>query len=101
MREEFYLHETHMARYLVYSFGNCAMKLCIETDLKGCLCSTFFSSPPRFLAKQFQLHALSSRKKGGVVKAPKEVLHELQFFVELLHSGVCEAEFVEQCQTPP
>jgi len=33
MREEFYLHETHMARYLVYSFGKCAMKLCIETDL--------------------------------------------------------------------
>jgi len=45
-------------------------------------------SAPRFLAKQFHLHALSSRKNGGVVKAPKEVLHELQFFVELLHSRV-------------
>jgi len=43
-----------------------------------------------FLAKRFQLHALSSRKKGGVVRAPKEVLHKL-FFVELLHSRVCGA----------
>jgi len=40
-------------------------------------------------------------KKGGVVRAPKEVLHKLQFFVELLHGGVCGAEFVEQSQTPP
>jgi len=59
--------------------------------LRGCLgllCSTFFSSAPCFLAKRFQLHALSSRKKSGVVRAPKEVLHKLQFFVELLHGGV-------------
>ena len=63
--------------------------------------STFFSSAPRFLAKQFQLHALYSRKKGGVVGAPKEVLHKLQFFVELLHGGVCGAEFVKQSQTAP
>jgi len=35
------------------------------------------------------------------VRAPKEVLHKLQFFVELLHGGVCGAEFVEQSQTPP
>jgi hypothetical protein len=41
------------------------------------------------------------RKKGGVVRAPKEVLYELQFFVELLYGGVCGAEFVEQSQTPP
>ena len=34
------------------------------------------------------------------MKAPKEVIHELQFFVELLYNGVCGAEFVEQCQTP-
>ena len=34
------------------------------------------------------------------MRAPKEVIHELQFFVELLHNGVCGAEFVEQCQTP-
>jgi len=34
------------------------------------------------------------------VRAPKEVLHELQFFMELLHGGVWGAEFVEQCQTP-
>ena len=67
----------------------------------GLLCSTFFSSAPRFLAKRFQLHALSSRKKGGVVRAPKDVLHKLQFFVELLHGGVYGAEFVEQSQTPP
>jgi len=40
-------------------------------------------------------------KKGGAVRAPKEVLQKLQFFVELLLSGVCGAEFVEQCQIPP
>jgi hypothetical protein len=67
----------------------------------GLLYSTFFSPALCFLAKQFQLYALSSRKNGGVVRAPKEALHELQFFVELLHGGVCGAEFVEQCQTPP
>jgi len=60
----------------------------------------FFNSAPRFLAKQFQLHALSSRKNDGVVRASKEVLHELQFFVELLHGRVCGAEFVQQRQTP-
>jgi len=65
----------------------------------GLLYSIFFSSTPRFLVKQFQLYALSSRKKGGVVKAPKEVFHKLQFFVELLHGGVCGGEFVEQSQT--
>jgi len=54
----------------------------------GLLYSTFFSFAPYFLAKRFQLHALSSRKKSGVVRAPKEVLHKLQFFVELLHGGV-------------
>jgi hypothetical protein len=73
------------------------------SELRGCLgllCSTFFSSAPRFLAKRFQLHALSSRKKSWVVRAPKEVLHELQFFVKLLPNGVYGAEFVEQSQTP-
>jgi len=30
-------------------------------------------------------------KKSGVVRAPKEVLHELQFFVELLYGEVCGA----------
>jgi hypothetical protein len=34
-------------------------------------------SAPRFLAKRFQLHALCLMKNGGVVRAPKEVLHEL------------------------
>jgi hypothetical protein len=29
------------------------------------------------------------------MRAPKEVLHKLQFFVELLYSGVCGAEFAE------
>ena len=53
-------------------------------------------SAPRFLAKRFQLHALSSRKKGGVVRAPKELLHKLQFFCGAapqwsLWSRVCEA----------
>ena len=33
------------------------------------------------------------------MKAPKEVFHKLQFFVELLHGGVCGGEFVEQSQT--
>jgi hypothetical protein len=35
------------------------------------------------------------------VRAPKKVLHKLQFFVELLHGGVYGAEFVKQSQTPP
>jgi len=72
----------------------------MSKEVFGLLCSMFFSSAPCFLGKRFQLHALSSRKKGGVVRAPKEVPHELQFFLELLYSGVCGAEFVEQCQTP-
>jgi len=29
-----------------------------------------------YLAKRFQLHVFSSRKNGGVVRAPKEVLHK-------------------------
>jgi hypothetical protein len=29
------------------------------------------------------------------VRAHKEVLHKLQFFVKLLHGGVYEAEFVK------
>ena len=28
--------------YLVYSLGNCATKLCIETDLRPCLVGKFF-----------------------------------------------------------
>jgi hypothetical protein len=38
-------------------------------------------------------------KNGGVVRAPKEVLHKLQFFVELLYGEVYRAEFMEQSQT--
>jgi len=56
-----------------------------------------------YSAPWFQLHALSSRKKGRVVRglrASKEVLHKLQFFVEVLHGEVYGAEFVEQSQTP-
>jgi hypothetical protein len=51
----------------------------------------FFYFAPCFLVKRFQLHTLGSRKKGGVMKAPKEVLYKLQFSVELLHGGVCGA----------
>jgi hypothetical protein len=53
-----------------------------------------------FLVKQFQLHALCSRKKRGVIRAPKGMLHKLQVFVELLHGEVYGAEFVKQSQTP-
>ena len=81
---------SRLYKYLKNSFY---LKRCL-----GLLCSTLFSSAPCFLA--FQLYAFSSIKKGGVVRVPKEVLHELQFFLELLHNGVCRAEFVEQCQTP-
>ena len=35
------------------------------------------------------------------MRTPKEVLHKLQFFVELLHGEVYRAEFVEQSQTLP
>ena len=62
----------------------------------GLLRSTFFSFAPCVLAKRFQLHALCLRKKGGVVRAPEEVLHKLQFFVELLHGEFSGAGFVEQ-----
>jgi len=55
----------------------------------------------QFLAKQVQLYATLLQEKGGVVRAPKMVLLKLQFFVELLHGGVCGAEFIEQSQTPP
>ena len=41
-----------------------------------------FSIAPRFLAKRFWLRTLCSRKKGGVVRAPKEVFNKLQFFCE-------------------
>jgi hypothetical protein len=47
-----------------------------------------FSFAPCFFAKRFQLHALRSRKKSGAIRAPKNVLHKLQFFVELLHDEV-------------
>jgi len=67
-------------------------KIRFWVEVRGCLgllCSTFSSSAPRFLAKRFQVYALSSRKKGGVMRAPKEVLHKFQFFVELLYDEVC------------
>jgi len=77
------------------------MRLKIRYDGESKKFCKIFWELNKALAKRFQLHALSSRKKSGVVRAPKEVLHELQFFMELLHSGVCGAEFLEQCQTPP
>ena len=78
--------------------GDQARRKCLARCL-GLLCSTFFFSfAPCFLAKRFLLHALSSRKKRVELW---DVLYKLQFFVELLHSGVCGAEFVEQSQTPP
>jgi len=66
---------------------------CQSGSMGGCLelLHVFFSSVPRFLAKRFQLYALSSRKKSGAVRAPKEVLHKLQFFMELFHGEVCGA----------
>jgi hypothetical protein len=33
------------------------------------------------------------------MRATKEVLHNLQFFMELLHGEVCGAEFVKHFQT--
>jgi len=62
-----------------------------ELECLGLLRSIFFGFAPIFLAKRFQLHALRSKKNGGVVRAHKRVLHRLQFFMELLHSGVCGA----------
>jgi len=56
-------------------------------------CSASCFAAPLYV---FQPNGFSSmhsvqEKKGGVVRAPKEVLHKLQFFVELLHGGVCGA----------
>jgi hypothetical protein len=83
--------------FLVQPILNC-LTLHSTLPVRGCLgllYSTFFSQTVS------ALHALSLKKKGGVVRAPKEVLHKLQFFMELLHGGVCGAEFVKQSQTPP
>ena len=49
---------------------SCSMLL-IYGMFRTALLHVFFSSTPRFLVKRFQLHAFSSRKKGGVVRAPK------------------------------
>jgi len=76
-----------------------SVKSVILEGVWDCSASRFFSSASRFLAKRFQLHG--SRKNGGVVRASKDVLHKLQFFMELLYGGVCGAEFVKQFQTPP
>ena len=62
----------------------------------GLLCSTFFSSALRFFSQTVSAPRTEFKKKGGVVRAPKGVLHKLQFFVEL-----SMVEFVEQSQTPP
>jgi len=51
-----------------------------------------FSAPLHvFLPKRLQFHAVSSRKKDGVVRAPKKLLHKLHFFMELLHNKICGA----------
>jgi hypothetical protein len=49
-------------------------------------------SAPHFLVKRFQLHALYLRKKGGAIRAPKEMVYKLQFYMELLHGKVYGAE---------
>jgi len=58
-------------------------KLVVVQDLClmvfGLLCSMFFNSALYVLAKRFQLHALSSRKKGW--SCENTVLHKLQFFL--------------------
>ena len=46
--------------------------------------STFFSQTVSTPCTLFE-------EKGGVVRAPKDVFHKLQSFVELLHGGVCGA----------
>jgi len=69
MEEDNWKQEDHC--YMGSRIGS--RKVCIRGCL-GLLCSTFFSSAPCFLAKQFQLHVVSSMKKRGVVRAPKEVL---------------------------
>jgi hypothetical protein len=64
--------------------------------IKGCLGllrSTFFSQTVLAPCTPFE-------KKDIVVRAPKGVLHKLQFFVELLHGGIYRAEFVKPSQTP-
>ena len=46
-----------------------------------------------FLAKQIQLDPRNSAlgEKGGVVRAPRGVLHKFHVFVELHHGKVCGA----------
>jgi len=57
----------------------------------------WFSAPLHaFLPNGFCSTHTVQEKKRGVVRAPKEVLHKNLKFVELLHGGVCGAEFMEQ-----
>jgi hypothetical protein len=50
MREEFHPQDTHPARlliqlgYLVPTFGNCTMKLCIETGLRSLNLASIYSA---------------------------------------------------------
>jgi len=53
-------------------------------------CSVF-PAPLHVFSQTVSAPRTQFEKKGEVVRAPQEVLHELPFFVELLHSGVCGA----------
>jgi len=73
-------------------------------ELRGCLgllCSTFFSSALRFFSQTVSAPRTQFEKKGWSCESTERGTPRTPVFLELLHSGVCGAEFVEQCQTPP
>jgi hypothetical protein len=80
--------KNHLTTSLTRSLNIDILNSCYITYTRYRRCLRLLRST--FLAKQFQHHILCSRK-DRVVRASKEVLHKLQFFVELLHSKVCEA----------
>jgi hypothetical protein len=61
--------------------------------LKGCLglLGSTFSALLHVFSQTVSASFTLFEGKCGVVRAPEEVLHQLQFFMELLHSRVCGA----------
>ena len=51
-------------------------------------CSMFFQLRSTFFSQTVSVPYTQFEKKCGVVRAPKELLYKLQFFMELLHNGV-------------
>ena len=71
----------------------------LQTNFLGVFFYSF--APYFFLLNRFIFQANLLRKKDRIVRAPKGCFVNFRFFVELLHSRVYGAKFMEQSQTPP